>query len=148
MLPPLSEQVRQDMGREPSDHGSSSVAQEWRSTFSTDVGQDSLPMTFADIDFNSNLDWILEETNDEPFFGGPESFTLVDFYDDQDLQTRHLPALQTTETFPARLEADAPMPLRPDDASTTGSASALGGILSPQPQQHGGSGEPWAQYTL
>lgn len=97
--------------------------------------------TFDDTDFNSNLDWILQEGSRGDFLGGLDLFGVPSYSENQLSQSWLMSTPQTTIASGRYLDAG-------DDASQEGldtgrtPATALAGLLTPQPQEVGYSGDP------
>ena len=101
---------------------------------------------FDDTDFNSNLDWIVQEPNSDDFLSAPDFFGILGFHENESTETRFTSVTQPV--VPSARQSDAGDNDRDlDQEGTNGSFPALGGLLTPQPQEAGNSGEPWPLET-
>jgi hypothetical protein len=102
--------------------------------------------TFDHTDFNSNLDWFLEDAGGDDFLAAPDFFGMFGLNDNQPLLNRLMSAPQTA--VPSARQSDAGDDDNdgvdvgdPDNADS--SAPALGGLLTPQPHETSISDNPW-----
>ncbi|EXJ68489.1 uncharacterized protein A1O5_08282 [Cladophialophora psammophila CBS 110553] len=106
--------------------------------------------TFDHTDFNSNLDWFLEDAGSDDFLGAPDFFGLFGFNDNQTLSNPLMSAPQTA--VPSARQSDAGDNANDDmDDAGNGDANdsvpALGGLLTPQPHETSISDNPWPVET-
>ncbi|KAK5040505.1 hypothetical protein LTS07_001003 [Exophiala sideris] len=95
--------------------------------------------TFDDMDFNSNLDWILDVGNGEDI---SDQSGLLDFSGSCGNQPSQAGVISAPQTAPLAAEEQmSPMRGRHEQYSTD--ATALGGLLTPQPHETGEPGDPW-----
>jgi hypothetical protein len=89
------------------------------------------------MDFNSNLDWILKDVSREDFPSPADFFGFPGYSDVSLSQVPLMSAIQTA--LPSARHSDA----GEGDSHLTDPATALGGLLTPQPQETGHPGDPW-----
>ncbi|KAH0839188.1 hypothetical protein FOPE_05317 [Fonsecaea pedrosoi] len=103
----------------------------------------SVYATFDDMDFTSNLDWILKDANGEELLGPTDFFGFPECSDGQLSQILSLSAAPTAMVSAKHSDVGD----QNDDENVNGhdsdTSSALGGLLTPQPQEMGDSGDPW-----
>lgn len=113
-------------------------------------GPSPLCSTFDHTDFNSNLDWFLEDTGGDDFLAAPDFFGMFGLNDNPMLSNRLISAPQTA--VPSARQSDAGYDNNDGVAeagtdNTSSSAPALGGLLTPQPHEAGNSDNPWPLET-
>ncbi|OQV01808.1 Fungal specific transcription factor domain-containing protein [Cladophialophora immunda] len=105
-------------------------------------GPHNLYSTFDDMDFNSNLDWILKDVSGEDLLSPADLFGFQGCSDglfSQTLPVSAVPAPVLSTRYTDAGDHDREDLSGHDPDSTT----ALGGLLTPQPQEMGDPGDPW-----
>ncbi|KIW12692.1 hypothetical protein PV08_09970 [Exophiala spinifera] len=102
--------------------------------------------TFDNTDFTSNLDWFLEDAGANNFLATPDFFGLFGFNENQSLHDPLMSAQQTAVPSARQSDAGGDDYVAMGDTregDTSDSAPALGGLLTPRPQETGTSDNPW-----
>lgn len=111
-----------------------------------DGASNFLYTTFDDMDFNSNLDWILDVGNGDDFLNRSDLLGVSGVCDNQPIQPGLISAPQTA-WLTARESESVEERMTPTDPEAHGqettAAPALGGLLTPQPQEAGHPADPW-----
>ncbi|OAP56474.1 hypothetical protein AYL99_09653 [Fonsecaea erecta] len=100
----------------------------------------NLYSTFDDMDFNSNLDWILKDVSGEDMLSPADLFGFQECPEGQ----LNLPVSAASAAMLSARHSDAGDNDHEDvNGHDASSAVALGGLLTPQPQEMGDPGDPW-----
>jgi hypothetical protein len=100
--------------------------------------------SFDHLDFNSNLDWILEATSSDDLLWGSDNFDARGFPDGGTFQHHNMPASQ--RSVPPINHA-CELSSGSTKATTSQSQEPLAGLLIPQPQATRSYGDPWPLET-
>ncbi|ETN36192.1 uncharacterized protein HMPREF1541_08469 [Cyphellophora europaea CBS 101466] len=102
--------------------------------------------TFDDMDFNSNLDWFMDQTSVDHCFMGADTATLPIQFVQEAPQIQFSPSGQVSTSNVAQSEF--PMhAVQVGNHHRDRGDDSLGGIISPEPQENAHSVGPWPSET-
>ena len=111
-------------------------------------GRDLLYSTFDDMDFHSNLDWMLEDSHTgEDFINTSDIFGIPGLDENQLSQTFFISVPQTASPSAGQCISGDEIADSPVTGQGTASPQALCGLLTPHPQETADAGNPWPMET-